>query len=48
MQQVHTEDPQILGTTEQNLVTMATWNPGLVNACITVLHTLYISQSRNA
>jgi hypothetical protein len=29
----HTENPQILGATVQNLVARATWPPGLVYSC---------------
>jgi len=32
----HTQDQQILDTTIQNLVTQATWHPGLVHLCNTV------------
>jgi hypothetical protein len=31
------EDPQILGATTQNSVTRATWHPGFVHPCHTLL-----------
>jgi len=39
MTQFHTKDPQIFGTTIQNLVSMATWHLGLVHPWI--IHILF-------
>ena len=33
----HTKDPQMLGVTVQNLVTMANWCLGYVHPCIRIL-----------
>jgi len=33
---LHTEDPQVLGTTAQNVVTPSTWSPGFVNPYIII------------
>jgi hypothetical protein len=34
---LHTEDPQILGATAQNVVATATWHPGFVHPCTTLV-----------
>jgi hypothetical protein len=38
----HTEDPQILGATIQNLVAWATWQPGFVHPCNALSHTVFL------
>ena len=43
----HTEDPQILGTTVQNLVTTVSWYPGIVHPCINIIWLCGISCSWN-
>ena len=34
----HSEEPQILGTTMQNLVTTVTWHPAIVHACMWIIY----------
>lgn len=43
----HTEDPQILSTTVQNLVTTVSWYPGIVHPCINIIWLCGISCSWN-
>jgi hypothetical protein len=38
----HTEDPQILGTTCQNLVIQAAWHPEFVHLFSSCIHTVYV------
>jgi hypothetical protein len=42
----HSEDPQTLGTTIQNLVTTVTWHPAIVHPCMTVWYFIYCTYNQ--